>query len=248
VLLGVTPELALLPLPRGSKLQAVERVPEMIAQVWPREALAAQAAEETTEQAVSQSAAGTPQHPLRFATVGTWQALPYGDASVDLVLGDRCFTALRDEQSYDLLCTELRRVLRPGGLFLHRFFIQAEKQETTAQVQTALLAGEISSFEVFRWRFAMALTDPVTHIVDVRRIWDELCAAFADGLSTLESYGFKHDVVSTLAHYRDSPARYSFLPRKVLERHLRAVFSLEDVRFPKYELGERCPLVVCRKT
>lgn len=222
-LLGVTPELAGMAWPQGSRLLPVDRSVEMIRGILPRRA-------------------AVPMMPV----CAGWLQLPLGDDSLDCVVGDGCFTVLEHVEAHRRLCRELCRVLRPGGCFVIRLFVQSPERESPAAVFDELAAGTIGSFHVFKWRLAMALHDNLDEGIPVRDIWRRWSQAgvAAEGLAA--RLGWSLDAVRTIEVYRDSPARYTFptldQAREVLAEH----FEELECHVPAYELGDRCPSLLLR--
>jgi hypothetical protein len=64
------------------------------------------------------------------------------------------------------------RVLRPGGLFSHRFFLRPERGEKTDSVFDELRAGRIGNFHIFKWRLAMSMHGAIEDGVRLGDIWD----------------------------------------------------------------------------
>lgn len=215
LLLGVTPELATLPLSPSSELIAVEQNEAMIEHVFPQ---------------------GAGRRVLR----GTWQALPLEANSVDVVLGDGCFTTLPARSDYQTACGEISRVLKPGGAFLHRFFVSPDESERPEQVLSDLAAGVISTLEVFKWRLAMSLVDPETATVRLADIWAHIDRYTEGKLLSLTEHGFPEPAVRTLLHYRGVEKFYSFPRRTELLSWIEPTLTLREQRAPNYVLGDRC--------
>ncbi len=133
LLLGVTPELASNGWLPAFKLLAVDNTLAMIQGVWPKD------------------------NEHRHAICGDWLQLPVRDACMDVALIDGGLPAIPFPDAYRVLGTQLRRVLKPGGLFVTRIFARPENAETVGDVLAALQNREIGNFHVFKWRLAMAL-------------------------------------------------------------------------------------------
>ncbi len=219
LVLGVTPELVGLSLPAGSTVVAVEREPAMI------EALFEPA-------------------PARRALAGDWRQLPLADASIDLAAGDGCTTMLRFPADYTALAAQLRRVLRPAGTVVLRIFAAPDSPETLADVRAAL--GSIGSFDVLKWRIAMAIQSPA-RAVPVAAIRDAFAAIVPDRAALAERTGWARAAIDTIDNYAGSPAVYSF-PTLGEVRDVLAPELVEIAcHVPDYELGDRCPTLVLRR-
>lgn len=224
VLLGVTPELATMPWPPGTSLVAVDRSAPMIEAVFPKE--------------------GLPQHAR--AECADWRALPLDDGSVDLVVGDGCFSVFGFPGETRDFAREARRVLRADGRFVIRVFAAPDARESLGAIARDLGAGKIGSFHALKWRLAMALhpsPEAGVTLSHVHAACGDLRPLLADLASTP---GFEPDVTATIEAYRGSSVAYTFPTVARLEEALAGTFAL-GARVPKsYELGERCPTLVLR--
>ncbi len=222
LILGVTPELATLPWPRGTTLVAVDRSAAMVGAIWPREAAP----------------------PGSTAVVGDWRALALPDASVDLALGDGCFTVIEYPGDYRAVTRELRRVLRPGGRLVVRAFTRPEIPEDVTDVARALREGEVRGLQALKWRLAMAVQPRHTRAVAVVDVWRAFHAMCPDPSRLLLDLGATPEHLTTVEIYRDSPAVYSYPTLAELRAELAADFEELSCHVPAYELGERCPTLV----
>lgn len=224
LLLGVTPELATMPWPRGTSLVAVDRSAPMIEAVFPKEGLPAHARAECAD----------------------WRALPRGDGSVDVVVGDGCFSVFSFPGEALGFAREVRRVLGPGGRFVIRVFAAPDERESLGAIARDLGAGEIGSFHALKWRLAMALhvsAEAGVTLGDVHAACWELRHVLTD---LAGAPGFEPEVTATIEAYRGSSVRYTFPTVAQLEEALAGTFAI-GARLPKsYELGERCPTLVLR--
>jgi SAM-dependent methyltransferase len=219
VLLGVTPECACMRWPDGTELTAVDRSPEMVRAVWPAEAVAV---------------------PARVV-LGDWQSLPLSSASVDIVLGDGCFTTLDSPERYRTVAREVRRILRPGAAFLQRFFVRPEWRESLTGVFSDLRARRIRSFHSAKWRVAMALQERFEDGVRLGDIWETFHEAQLDASALEKELDWAPGTVATIDAYRGLDTRYTFPTLEEVRKELSADFSEIDCSVPSYELGERCP-------
>ncbi|MCX7789499.1 MAG: class I SAM-dependent methyltransferase [Chloroflexaceae bacterium] len=220
LLLGVTPEYAAMGWPAGTRLLAVDRNRAMIGHVWPKQGLPA------------------------GATVirGEWARLPFPSACFDLVVGDGVTFA----HGAKGLEREVARVLRLDGRYLLRAFIRPDQPESPDAVHADLEAGRIGSFHAYKWRLAMALHGTLDEGVRVADIWRAWRARVPDAAALARRMGWPPAVLATIDAYRDAAAVYAFPTLAELRLGLLADFDLLTIRFPGYELGERCPLVELR--
>ena len=222
VLLGVTPEIACLNWPTNTNLVAVDHNPEMIARVWPHKMVSVPA----------------------MAALGDWMQLPLKDASVDVVVGDGCYTLLVGREKYGALSREVRRVLKSNGQLIMRFFVRPDTSEKIESVLDDLRNGKIGNFHVFKWRLAMALHGSFESGVAVAEVWKAWQAAGIDVNLLAHVVGWSRSVIETINAYRESHARYSFPTLSELRAALAPYFRVVSCHYPDYELGERCPTLL----
>lgn len=222
-LLGVTPELVGMAWPSGSRLLPLDRSAEMIHAILPPRA-------------------SVPMTPV----CASWLEQPFCDDSLDCVVGDGCFTVLENIDAYRRLCRELCRVLRPGGCFVIRLFVQAPERESATAVFDDLAAGSIGSFHAFKWRLAMALHHNLNEGVSVSDIWRRWIQAGVAAEDLAARSGWLLDAIRTIEVYRDSPARYTFPTLGEAREVLGETFDELECHVPGYELGDRCPTLLLR--
>ncbi len=224
LLCGVTPELAALSLPMDMPLVAVDQSAPMIAAVWPGDG------------------------PGRHAVQGDWLALDLPDGSVDIALGDGCFTLLDHPQGHRRFAESLARVLVPGGLFSVRLFCRPQHAEPLDAVFGALVAGQIGNFHAFKWRLAMALHgDDSARGVSVAEVWRVFYERCGSPAELAQRVGYPVEQVRTIDNYEGASARYSFARASEVTALLAPEFELLDEWRDDYELGERCPSLLFRR-
>jgi ubiquinone/menaquinone biosynthesis C-methylase UbiE len=224
LMLGVTPELALMLWPEGTTLLAIDRSPAMIRHVWPHDALP----------------------PTAKAVCGNWERLPVGSTEMDAVIGDGFYTPLAYPSGYTQIGNEIRRVLKTGGLYVTRAFIQPRNTERPSSVFNALRSGQIGSFHAFKLRLAMALQESAARGVSLSAIsatWHR-CVPDPDALA--RALRWPPDAFATIDAYRDSNASYTFPTIDELRESLSLHFFELECHVPGYELGDRCPTLVLR--
>lgn len=228
-LLGVTPELARMRWPRGTRLVAFDRCPAMLAEVWPGTAALGRAP------CFLESAR---------AVRADWCALPAAAASLDVVVGDGCYTLLDAARGYPALGREVARALAPGGRFVMRFFVRPERPEPVDAVFADLRAGRIGSFHAFKWRLAMALHGSLAEGVAVAEIWSHWRARERDAEALAAHLGWPAAEVRTIDAYRAASARYTFPTLAEARASLAEDFVERACHIGGYELGERCPTLL----
>lgn len=222
LLFGVTPELCLIDTGRDGRVLATDRSLDMIREVWPGRV-------RTRDRALA----------------ADWRDLPLAAGSIDVALADGCLTNLSFPSGYAAVCSELRRTLAEGGLWIARCFVQPACAESVADVLSDLSTGRAGSFHAFKWRLAMALQVDARAGVVLEDVWNALAAAEPDLDALADRCGWRIESVRTIEAYRGLATRYSFPAlgelRAVIED---ARFSIRDVFLPDYELGDRCPTIV----
>lgn len=177
--------------------------------------------------------------------IGDWRSMSmFAQGSQDLVLGDGCFTTLTFEE-YDRVLFQIYRVLRPGGIFAHRFFLQQEPKEDPIDAWEAWALQYSSSFHAHKLRLLMSLQQSFEHGVEVRRayeLWEEKV------LTHINENEEDADLAKTIQAYSYSDAIYTFPTAKELKEKLFPCFHVDLVNVPTgYALAERCPTVMCTR-
>lgn len=221
LVLGVTPEIALMRWPAGIRVVAADQSWGMIRGVWPG------------------ASRGFP------AACARWTALPFRDASTDVAIGDGCFSSLSGA-AYKVMAQSIRRVLRADGVLVMRYFNRPERPEPVPEVFADLFAGRIGSFFAAKWRLAMALHGTLDEGVRLGDVWDAWHAAVPEPDRLAKRLDWSLDKILMMDLYRDSGIRFTFPTLAEARAALQGDFEEIACRFPGYELGERCPTLVLR--
>jgi SAM-dependent methyltransferase len=222
LILGVTPELALLPWPEGAQVYGVDRSIDMARNAWPAASLA---------------------HP-GLAINGDWRLMPLPAESVSLAIGDGSYSNLDAIGDYDQLSAQITRVLRPGGHLIIRLYVRPEVKEAPESVIETLVSGKVSNFNAFKLRLMMAMApdpDYAVRTADIFALWSSHNLDY-DQIS--RRTGIPREIIETVDNYRGSATRYNFPPMSYLERHFAKHFDLIERYTPGYDLGERCPTLL----
>lgn len=131
LVLGATPDFHGFPWPRGTDLLAVDHSAEMLAAVWPG----------SSEQSLC----------------ADWVTMKLPDASRDLVLCDGGFTFIPSPEPLQQLADNVARILAPGGRLITRLYVNADEQETPAQLFHDLEQGRVQTVSELKLRLWLAL-------------------------------------------------------------------------------------------
>ncbi len=222
LLLGVTPEIALMQWPTGTHLTAVDRSQPMIDSVWSGDTA------------------------TRNAHCAEWNDLPLQPASQHIVIGDGCFVLLAYPDVYRAVIGAVRCMIRSDGIFVLRFFVRPEVRESVDKIIDDLMSGCIGNFHVFKWRLAMALHGTLEQGVRLADIWDAWHSAVPDPESLAGQLGWPYEAMHTIDNYRGVATRYTFPTLAEARTVMAAVFIEADCFLPQYELGDCCPTFVFR--
>lgn len=219
LILGVTPEIVHIPWPTRTRLLAVDCCESMIRNVLPKST--------------------TTVSPIGL--LANWLQLPLPSASVDIVLGDGCYSQISGID-YENLTLEIRRVLKPAGLFLIRFFTKPLAEDSIESIHRDVLAGKIASFHAFKLRLAIALHTDLHRGVCLKDIWNVWESMFKnDILNNMRKLKWSHETIGTINAYHLSNTVYTFPTldeiRGVFSKH----FHENECFTPNYYLGQCCP-------
>ncbi len=223
LLLGVTPELAACRWPAGTCLRAIDNSRAMIDALWP--------------------APGVPDQARVLCA--DWRAMPLASASVDIVVGDGCYSAAPFPDA-PTISREVRRVLRDDGFFAIRVFTRPDMPESVADLRRLVGAGRVGSVHALKWRVAGAIQESIQEGVRLGDIWDAFQTLTAEMLAMGGGDGWSPEEIASLDRYRDNDTRFYF-PTAGEFRAATAPW-LEEVacRTGGYELAERCPIFLLR--
>ena len=221
-LCGVTPEIVTMPWPRSIDLTAIDQAESMVRTVWPGDVVG-----------------------MRRAVVGNWLTTGLPTGSFDVVVNDGGFGFFDYPAGLSALLAEMRRVLKPNGIFIGRDFAQVAERESISHVLTCARRGEIGNFHIFKWRLAMALQDSASKGVRQGDVWNAWSQAAIDA-TVLPQPGWSKQSVGTIDFYRDKDARLHFPTLDEFRKTLAQDFDRLEVCHPDYELGERCPILTAR--
>lgn len=217
LLLGVTPELAVLP----RHVVALDRSQRMIDHAWPGDS-------ET-----------------RRAVRGEWRAMPFEPGSMAGAIGDGSLSPLFFPGEYELILEQLTRVLLPGGLVVLRCFTTPDRAETLAELAAEALSGAIP-FHVFKLRFNVAAAREAGSVeITSDAAFRRFQTLFPDREVLSRASGWSLATIAEMDCYEGEPANHSYPTRAELKAMFGArVADLRFVETQGYPLAERCPLLV----
>ena len=186
LLLGVTPEIATMQWPTDAELEAVDRCPDMICDVWPG---------------------------FRQPGVGIGTAIGSScrfRPARDIVVGDGCFNLLRYPDQQNALFRSVERVLSDRGMFLTRAFVRPETRESPHEVLDALRGGSIGNFHIFKFRLLMALHGHTRFGIRTGDVWDFWAKHGPDPKVLAAGSGWPIEEIATIDSYRGQDTHYHF--------------------------------------
>jgi SAM-dependent methyltransferase len=223
LLLGVTPEIATMRWPSGTRLLAIDASAAMIRKVWP-----------------------APKVPDAAVIRGDWAAMPIRDASFDIVVGDASLGIQEYPDAFFAVLQEIRRVLRDGGALATRFYTRPETREPLEAVFADLRAGGIGNLDFFRWRVIAALHGGRAQGTFMEDIWKAWVANVPDPPALAESLGWPPDSVAVMETMRFSRQPMIFPTLGEIRNDLSPEFEETACEFPACEGGDRNPTLVFR--
>ena len=219
MLLGVTPELALMDWPKNTKLLAIDRNQAMIDGVWPKNKLKINAA----------------------AISGNWLSTQQKNNSMDIVLGDGCLTLLSYKEHYSSFFKEIQRIVSDDGSFVIRHFTRPEKAENPEDIFSDLLNGKIGNFHIFKWRLAMALHGSIEEGVVVNKVWETWKDKNISLEQLIETTGWAEESINTINNYKNVNTVYTFPTVSEVTDISAQYFDQTSCHYMDYELGKCCP-------
>ncbi len=223
LVLGVTPEVATMRWPGGTRVLALDSSRAMIRNVWPARAVAHGA-----------------------AICGEWSAMPLRPGTCDAVVGDASLGIQAYPGAFFAVLAEVRRVLRDGGVLAMRVFTRPEKPEPVAAVFDDLRAGRIRNLDFFRWRLAAALHGDRASGAVQGAMWDAWEANVPDPEALIRSLGWPPSSLPVMANARGSRVAMIFPTLSELRADLAADFEEIACEAPAYQDGERYPTFAFR--
>jgi hypothetical protein len=224
LLLGVTPEIATLPWPPGTRLLAVEKSQPMIDIVWPGD---------------------IPDQ--RQVICANWFDLRNQEGAFDIVIGDGFLTSMAYPDQYVQISRQASQWLKTDGLLILRAFARPEKKETLKDILADLTANAVPTFDTLKWRLAMAIQNDTARgvaVADIYRAWLDIEIQYP---SLPERAGWLRANVDTIKLYDGRPDIYTFPTVNELNQALSVHLEQVSATFPKYPFGNNCPILTYRR-
>ena len=224
LLLGVTAAIATMRWPESTRLLAADWSSGMLRNVWPSR--------------------GTPR--ITHVICADWRELPLASASIDLAIGDGCYTALGKIAEVSRLSDEIRRVLRPGATLVMRCFCRPAAGLRIESLFEQLLARQIENLDLFRWLLAMAVHGQSTTGVSLREVWEQWARRVPDARALQARLGWSEDSLTNMEGMSTATMTYCFPTLDELVALGAPTFELVASDPPRYPWGELFPRLVLR--
>jgi SAM-dependent methyltransferase len=217
----VTPEIAAMQWPNGTRLLALDLSLAMLETVWPGHRMAG-----------------------AVAACADWTQMPAADKAFEVATGDGFYSMVCHPEGYQAITRELRRVLRDNGLLALRAFIRPVQTEPVAAICDDLLAGRIGNFHIFKWRLNMAVHGDLAAGVRLADIWNAWNEVFPEPAVLADKLNWPLETIRTIDAYRGVQTRYTYPTLEELRHTLAVHFRETACVYPAYELGDRCPTLL----
>jgi hypothetical protein len=224
IMLGVTPGIALMDWPSGTRILAAEQSQAVIDALWPGDIPG-----------------------VREAVCASWFSLPVGRNSVHVVVGDGSLSTCRFPGEVRDLVLSICNLLADHGLLAFRSYLRPQVQETVDAVFDDLF-GPGLTVDRFKMRLFLAMQRSAQEgvaVVEAARILDKYNLS---PRTMQEWFGWSSAAVEPFKGWKTSPAVYSFPTLDELRQVLGECFDELKVEYPSYELGHCCPTLVMRST
>ncbi len=223
LLLGVTPEIATMRWPSGTRLVAVDGSAAMIREVWP--------ADEARGAAVVR---------------GEWGAMPFREGAFDIVVGDASLGFQKYPDPFHGVVREVRRVLRSSGALATRVYTRPETREPLETIFADLRAGRIGTAEFLWWRLFAALHHERARGADSADAYEAWRANVPDPAALASSIGWTPADTQKMDELGAAPFNFIFPTMREIRADLAATFEETACRAPACEAGDRNPTLLLR--
>jgi hypothetical protein len=221
LILGVTPEIALMNWPANTYVTGVDNSPDVIRAIWPGDA---------------------PN--VREAICANWLSIPRSLRSLDVIIGDGSLIAFRFPQQTKEIVRRAHALLRADGLLVLRCYTQSSPKESVQEVFHALSAGEIPTINHFKFRLFMAVQRDAEEGAPVKDIYRAWANNRIESDVLTQRFKWTRAAIDTMEFWRDGDTVYTFPTLQETLDVLQEHFEICSLQAPQDGLGQRCPIVV----
>jgi ubiquinone/menaquinone biosynthesis C-methylase UbiE len=222
--LGVTPEIIQMAWPLNAHLTAFDQSEEMIKKLWRPN-----------------------QHIKSDVKMSRWQSLPLKDGDINLVIGDGCLTPLTSLEVYSDVLKELKRVLVTEGKVIMRCFVRDPKVQDIENIVQCVQLKKIENFGSLKWKIAMALVDPISSKVEIKKISETFNDLFKDRQALANNNKWPIETINTIDIYESMSGYLTFPTLNRLLEIFEEFFVVEQVTTLDYEMAKNCPTIVLKQ-
>ena len=222
LMLGVTPGMALMNWPAGSRITAVDMSPAVIGALWPGDVPG-----------------------IRKAICASWLAIPMSRNSCDVIVGDGSLNACRFPGEVRDLVHAAGDLLVDEGILVVRCYIRPQSPETVDAVFADLFGEKGMDVDCFKMRLWLAMQRSSAEGVAVREA-ARILEKYNLNLRVMKERLGWGAAAEPFAAWPTSDAVYSFSTLTELRDLLGERFDEVSVTYPTYELGHCCPTLVMR--
>jgi len=177
---------------------------------------------------------------------GDWLTMPFENGSLNIVIGDGCFTQLHYPNDYKNVLKNISRLLKKNGFVIFRFFTK-NNLESEEHIINEIKTNKIKNFHIFKFRLAMALQLDVEKGVKLSDIWNTWESLKINTNILAASLNCDIETIQSIDSYKNSKARYSFPSEIELTEVLCENFTLIEHYQPEYPFGDQCPIMLLQK-
>lgn len=184
--------------------------------------------------------------PGACAVQAAWDSLPLRSASRDFVACDCPHAVLGTLAQATAVYAEVRRVLRPGGMFCMRTFIRGNPPDSVEGLFEGLAQGTVGNLDAFRWFVASALQGDSPDGVTWDQVWRVWKEHVADVGVLAAANGWTAAEVAQIVRWRGKEVRMSSPSWDDIRKLAAVDFEIVERATPAHAYGARFPLVALR--
>jgi hypothetical protein len=221
LLLGVTPSIATMNWPDGSRLFALDSSSAMVGSVWPGDVPG-----------------------IRSAACGDWRAIPSPACSFNVVVGDGSLNCVRFPDDIEAVLEELSRTMTECGILVLRGYFQLPEPESPLAVIDDMLRGAIPHFHAFKLRLLMSMQESAEEGVATDKVYRYWTSRNLDVDDVARRAGWSVPQIRSIELYSGTNTVLSFPTLREFRAVLSCYFHEISLTIPSYALGERCPTLI----